>query len=517
MSTPIRTRYLPSPTGPFHVGGARTALFNYLYAKKHGGKFILRIEDTDLKRSKPEYEKDILESLSWLGIEWDEGPTLANSYETRSHKEKGGFGPYRQSERAQLPESSYKKYLQKLLKEGKAFYCFHSGKELKEERDTLLNAKKLPIHICEYRSLTLAEQETLKDTTSEYIIRFKTPLEQTISFKDEIRGELSFASDLIGDFSIARKDFWPLYNFAVVADDEEMKITHVIRGEDHIPNTPKQILLIEALGFRVPIYAHIPLILGQDRSKMSKRHGDTSVNEYRAQGYLPEAIFNFIALLGWNPGAGDNREILSKEELIREFSLAHVQKSGAIFDVQKLDWMNGEYIRAKSVAELARLCKPYLEEFLASSVSPQHSNILENVGMSDALIRDDYFEKIVMLEQPRLKKLSEIGERAEYFFRKPEYDRELLRWKNMADEELTKSLTFSKDIIESRITNHESRLEVEKTFFDAIGKSDKGKILWPLRVALTGKKASPGPFEIIEIMGIKKAGEYLDSALKKFG
>lgn len=495
----IRCRIAPSPTGPLHIGTARTALFNYLFAKKHGGKFILRIEDTDLERSDKKYEKDIFERLKWLGIETDESP------------EKGGpYQPYRQSERTE----TYKKWCTKLLKEGKAFYCFHSEKELEEETEKLLEAKRPPLHLCEYRTMDPEEERLLTETKEDYIIRFKTPAGKKIVFKDIIRGEVSFESDLLGDFSIAKRTDVPLYNFAVVVDDEIMEISHVIRGEDHISNTPKQLLLIEALGFPKPEYAHLPLILGPDRSKLSKRHGATSVGEYRKQGYLPEAIFNFMALLGWN--SGGDKEIFSKDELIQKFSLEKVQKSGAIFDTTKLDWMNGEYIRKLAPEELLDRVKPFL---------PKNKKA------------KSYLLKVVTLEQPRLKKLSEIGERADYFFREPEYDKELLRWKDMTDEEITKSLEAvgavfeevptekfiaeelkEKIYLEKKGVLDDQRIKeaiTTKIYKDGVRDFDFGRILWPLRVALTGKKASPGPFEIMEILGVKESKKRLEAAQRK--
>jgi glutamyl-tRNA synthetase len=469
----IRVRIAPSPTGFLHLGTARTALFNYLFAKKSDGKFILRIEDTDLLRSDKKYEKDIFEGLRWLGIEADESPEVG-----------GPYTPYRQSERIE----TYKKYCQKLLENGKAFYCFHSEKELKGEGQKLMEAKKPPLHMCEYRTLDPKEAEALTKTKEDYIIRFKTPAGRKVEFTDLIRGGLSFTSDLLGDFSIAKRPDIPLYNFAVVVDDEEMKISHVIRGDDHISNTPKQLLLIGALGFESPLYAHLPMILGSDKSKLSKRHGATSVNEYKKTGYLPEALFNFISLLGWNPG--NDRELLSKEELIKEFSFERVHKSGAVFDMTKLEWMNGEYIRKKSTKKLLELCMPFLADFLQiSDLKSKFSN--------------DYLEKIVALEQPRLKKLSEIGERTDYFFRSPKYDKDLLRWKNMSDAEILTSLERSEKII-SKLKSQNSKQLVEDAFLKELGEEDKGKTLWPLRVALTGKKASPGPFEIMEILDVDK-------------
>lgn len=468
----IRVRIAPSPTGALHIGTARTALFNYLFAKKCDGKFILRIEDTDLERSDKKYEKDIFGDLRWLGIDADESPEVG-----------GPHGSYRQSERI----DTYKRYMEKLLAERKVFYCFHSEVELEEEKEKLLEAKRPPIHLCEYRTMDPEEGRILTETKEDYILRFNTPAGIKISFKDIIRGEVNFESDLLGDFSIAKRVDIPLYNFAVVVDDYEMKISHVIRGEEHISNTPKQLLLIEALGFKIPQYVHLPLILGPDRSKLSKRHNATSVGEYRKQGYLPEAMFNFMALLGWNPG--NDTEIMSKDDLIENFSLEKIQKSGAIFDIQKLDWMNGKYIHKKSPKELMELCIPFLKDFLQISI-PNFQFLTE------------YIIKIVALEQPRLKKLSEIGERANYFFRVPEYDKDLLRWENMSTEEILEALEYAEKIIKLKVKSLKSGAEIEKIFLDEIGDGNKGRILWPLRVALTGKKASPGPFDIIEILGL---------------
>lgn len=477
MST-VRVRFPPSPTGLLHVGNARTALFNYLFAKKYGGTFVVRIEDTDRARSKPEHEKDILDGLRWLGIDWNEGI------------EKGGsHSPYRQSERT----DAYEGYLKRLLAEGKAFYCFHSEAELEEEGKRLLREKKAPIHACEYRELSPAEAEERRKSSADCIVRFKTPAGRTIVFTDLIRGELSFASDLVGDFSIARSLRDALYHFAVVVDDYEMKISHVIRGEDHIANTPKHILLGEALGFPIPEYAHLPLILGPDRSKLSKRHGATSVIEYKEQGYLPEALFNFMALLGWSPG--EDREIMSRENMIKEFSLERVQKSGAVFDFQKLDWMNGEYIRKLTPEELYERAKGFLHP--SSNLHPK-----------------PYTLQVLILEQPRLKKLSEIEEKTAYFFDAPEYDKELLRWKQMTNEETVASLGKSEEIVRS-LGNGVSKSEIENVFLEKIGAGDKGSLLWPLRVALTGRKASPGPFEVMEILGIEKSLARIRTAMEK--
>lgn len=463
----IRTRIAPAPTGPFHIGNARTALYNYIFAKHAGGVFVLRIEDTDQARSRAEYEREIFSSLLWLGIQPDEDPVQGGSY-----------GPYRQSQRT----SRHREAIERLIESGQAYYCPHSDSDLDQERQKQLEAKQSPIHRCSARDAS-------PSPNTRGIIRFKMPVGQNITFTDFIRGEISFASDLIGDFSIAKDLKSPLYNLAAAVDDQDMKISHVIRGEDHISNTPKQMLIQQTLGFETPVYAHLPLILGPDRSKLSARHGATAMDEFRKQGYLPEAMVNLMALLGWNPG--QDREIFSMEELIKKFDLSRVQKSGAVFNLDKLDWINGEYIREKTTQELVELCRPHLP------ASPQ-----------------DYLEKIVRLEQPRLKKITEIGDRTNYFFRQPEYQKELLGWKNMSGQEIIASLERSEKII-SDLKSPISKQNIEETFLNEIGSQDKGKTLWPLRSALTGKSASPGPFEIIAILGREKTLQRLKTAKQK--
>ena len=468
---PIRTRLAPSPTGWLHIGTARTAFFNYLYAKKHGGTFVLRIEDTDIERSDKAFETDIFESLAWLGIKADESPV-----------EGGPHAPYRQSERL----ASYRPYLERLLETGNAFYCPHSEAELEAERTKLMEQKRPPAHICPSRDKGRG--------VGSGIIRFKTPRGRTLTFTDLIRGEISFESDLLGDFSLAKDLSIPLYNFAVVIDDHEMKISHVIRGEDHISNTPKQMLIQEALGLPTPAYAHLPLILGPDRSKLSKRHGATAIREFREQGYLPETLVNFMALLGWNPG--DNREVFSMAELIEHFDLGNVQKSGAIFNIEKLDWLNGEYIRKLSPAELLEHAAPFLPQTYTAYPKP-------------------YTLAVLALEQPRLKKLSEVGEKVEYFFEVPEYDPALLRWKQTSDDDTSSSLQQSLDILEAIPEGGFSARALEAMFLAAIGAGDKGVLLWPLRVSLTGTRASPGPFDILAILGKEEGRTRIRRAMEK--
>ena len=463
----IITRIAPSPTGNLHLGTARAALFNYLFAKKYGGEFILRIEDTDLERSDKKYEQDIIDGLKWLSIKWD-------------------IGPFRQSERLDI----YEKYIKKLLASGKAFWCYHTKEELEKEKKEQTAKNESPKHICGHK--IKSQKSRIQSQSQKGIIRLNTSA-KIVKFNDLIRGEISFDSSLLGDISLAKDERIPLYNLAVIIDDYEMKISHVIRGEDHISNTPKQILIQEALGFESPHYAHLPLILGSDKSKLSKRHGATSVNDYLKQGYSPKAMVNFLALLGWAPN--DNREIFTLKELSKEFLLERVQKGGAVFNIEKLNWLNGCYIRKTSVKKLTELCAPYLK--------------IQNSKLKN------YLEKIVKLEQPRLIKLSEIAEKTDYFFSNPKYDKELLKWKNMSDNEIKESLEKSIEIA-SKIPEANFKLKnLEKIFIKEAEKiGDRGCLLWPLRVALSGKKASPGPFEIADILGKKEVLKRISSALK---
>ena len=460
----IRVRMAPSPTGLLHVGNARTALFNYLFAKHEGGKLILRIEDTDLERSKPEFEKDILKNFEWLDIKWDEGP-------------------YRQSERIE----TYTKYLKTLLKENKAYYCFCSEEELEAVRQDQLSRGLAPRYNGKCRSLTETEIKKRLTEGESAIIRFKTHGEK-VSFNDLIRGKIEFDTSLIGDFTIAKDLTTPLYNFAVVVDDFEMKISHIIRGEDHIPNTPKQILIQQALGLPQPQYAHLPLILGPDRSKLSKRHAAVSVANYREEGYLPEALINFMVFLGWNPGT--DQEIYSLTALSQEFTLEKVQKSGAVFNLKRLDYLNGFYIRQKPLDELTELCRPYLP------ASPAGGPKAEK----------DFLKKVVGLHQERLKKLSEITELADFFFQdKLNYDKELLRWKDADDQKMAESLDNLDNLLSEISERNWAKENLEKVLMARAEKiKDRGYLLWPLRVALAGKKASAGPIEIAAILGKEK-------------
>lgn len=493
----IRTRMAPSPTGLLHIGTARTTLFNFLFARHHGGAFILRVEDTDKERSQREYEENIIVGLHWLGIQWDEGPTVvATSNQLPATSTYiGDYGPYRQSERTEI----YKKYLEQLLIEGKAFYCIHSKEFLEAELKAQMDLREAPRHVCEDRG---------KGHT-EGIIRLKNEATGAISFTDLIRGSISVPAESLGDFSIARDPLHVLYNFAVVVDDYTMHISHVIRGEEHIANTPRQILIQEALGFPRPVYAHLPLILNKDRSKMSKRGDSTSIDEYRKEGYLPEAIVNFIALLGWHPT--DEQEIMDMDRLIREFDLKRVQKSGAAFDPEKLRWMNGEWIRMLPIPQLTARVMPFLEEAGLLTVSGGTYHAPGGEAISPL-----YLEGVVALEQPRLKTVREVTQRTGFFFEVPIYDADLLRWKGeQPPEETTRNLEKIHKIlcdINEDLFNEE-HLRVKLT--PIAEKLGKGEVLWPLRAALSGREASPDPFQLLSVLGKKRSLQRLAYALTK--
>ena len=455
-----RVRLAPSPTGWLHVGTARTALFNYLYSRHANGAFVLRIEDTDQERSRKEFEDDIMEQLSWLGITWDEF--------------------YRQSERVEI----HKTYLQKLLDAGKAFYCAHTKEELEEEYKKQMSQSKFPRHICSNRD----------ENREAGIIRLRNDNSGVISFQDIIRYNIHFDSTLLGDFSLARSISSPLYNLVVVIDDAEMNISHVIRGEDHIPNTPKQILIQQALGFPTPIYAHLPLLLGTDRSKLSKRHGDTAIRDYRKVGYLPEAIINFIALLGWNPGT--DREFFTLDELVKEFSLEKVQKGGAVFNEEKLAWINRAYIRNLSIEQLASKIMPFIKQ-VGKGISPEIIN------------------RIAEIEAPRLSRLKDITEHSAMYTETPSYDSALLVWKGTQDTaEIKVHLTEVRNIL-CDITEKDflSISHLEELLMPYATAHSKGNVLWPLRVALSGREKSPGPFEIMYVIGKEQTLQRIDNAL----
>lgn len=506
-----RVRIAPSPTGPLHVGHARTALFNFLFAKKYQGAFVLRIDDTDKERSQHKWEKDIIDGLKFLGIFWQEGPDKA-----------GPLGPYRQSERGDI----YQKYIEKLLQEKKLYHCFCSHDDLKAEKQYLLSLGKPFRYSGKCRNLSDKQiAEKLKAKTS-YVLRLKAPPSKEIVFEDVLRGKIEHNTEAFGDIVLAKNENQPLYNLASVIDDIEMKITHVIRGEDHIPNTPKQIIILEALGKKIPQYIHLPLILGADRSKLSSRHGAKSILEYKKQGYLPETLINFLALLGWNPDT--NKEVFSLSSLIQEFAIEKIQKSGAVFNVKKLDWLNGFYIRQKPLDKLTELCLPYLIESgliaplweqkeIVSGGLPHPFDVVEyQIEETKEKINFDYIKNIIALCQERLKRLAEIIELTDFFFKAElDYNKNLLQWKEMTDKEIQSSIDTSKKILSKIKIGDWTKEKIEAILMaeaDKIG--DRGALLWPLRAALTGKQASAGPFDIAALLGKEKTLKRLKQAHK---
>ncbi|MBU1018459.1 MAG: glutamate--tRNA ligase [Patescibacteria group bacterium] len=482
------TRFAPSPTGYLHIGGLRTALFAYLFARKQGGKIILRIEDTDQKRYVQGATENLIKTLSWFGIEFDEGPYL----EGEEIKEKGENGPYFQSKRTEI----YKEHAQKLLDEGHAYYCFCTPERLQEMREQQQKEKKPPMYDRKCCSLTPEEVKSRLEAGERAVIRQKIPHDKLIEFTDSIRDEMSFDPKTIDDQVLIKSEGFPTYHLANVVDDHFMGITHVIRGEEWLPSTPKHIALYQAFGWEIPQFAHIPLLLNLDKSKLSKRQGDVAAEDYINKGYLREAILNFIAFLGWNPGTEE--EFFSLEQLIEKFDLKRVQKAGAIFNLEKLDWFNGHYLREKSVAELADLVFPLID--------------------FDVKKDDPYFLKSVEVIQTRLTKLEEAPEMLRFFFTEPSYEEELLLNPKMKVTKETAKLAFQKSIetLEKiSAEDFEDEENLKQPLLDLAKELElkNGQILWPLRVALTGEKYSPGTFEVLAALGKEKSVERIQSYL----
>lgn len=448
----IKTRIAPSPSGKLHIGSARTALFNYLFAKQNNGSFVLRIEDTDKKRSKSEFEKDIKENLEWLGLKWDEF--------------------YKQSNRINI----YKKYLKEMLDKDMAFWC-----ACKPE-------KGMPFFCEKHKGHNMQ--------TKNSIIRFNTRKNIEIVFKDIIRGNVVFNTNDIGDFSIAKNPDTPLYNFAVVIDDYDMKITHIIRGEDGLSNTPKQILLYEALNFNKPLFAHIPLILNTDKSKLSKRKNAVAISDYRKLGYLGDAMINFLALLGWHPK--DEREIFNLQNLIKEFSLNRVKKGGAIMDLNKLDNINSYYIKQLSIKNLIKLLRNQKE-------------------LNNVYYEKEKLKRVIEVERDRIKKLSDFWELANhYFVDKLKYNNELLYFNEMTDNDLKNSLKKSSNVLQNILEKNWNIENIKNILIKESEKfNNRGELLWPLRVALSGKKFSASPFEIAYALDKKNTLKRINNAIDK--
>jgi glutamyl-tRNA synthetase len=479
----IRVRIAPSPTGLWHIGNLRTALFNYLFARQNGGDFVLRVEDTDQARLVPGSVENILGILNTAGIVIDEGPYLKDG----QILEKGDFGPYTQSKRLDL----YKKHALELADKKAAYYCFCTAQRLTELRDSQQAQKLAPRY--DKHCLNLSEDEISKrlQNNEPHVIRLNVQPGEDIEFDDLVYGHVKISSRDVDDQVLLKSDGFPTYHLAVVIDDNLMDITHIIRGEEWISSTPKHILLYRALGWEIPAYAHLPLLLGKSGKKLSKRENDVAVSDFFAKGYLPEALINFIALLGWNPKT--EQEIFNLDELIKEFSFAKVNKAGAVFDMDRLDWINGLYIRQLQLPDLQKRIKPFLTQ--------------ANISYED--YSDEFVQAILGLERERLKKLSEIGDRIRYFFEEPEYNSEILIWKKSNREATKQNLEVLHEYVKNIPADKFQKdfLETEIKKFLTEQNIPTGDALWPLRVALSGLEASPSPFEIMGAFGVLPNGK----------
>lgn len=482
INNEVRVRYAPSPTGYIHIGNLRTALYNYLYARHTGGKFILRIEDTDQARKVEGAVENLINTMKWAGLDYDEGP------------EKGGeYGPYYQSERLDI----YKTHIDILLQKKKAYYCFCTADRLtalrEEQQKQKLNQTKYDKHC-----LHLSDDEVNANIAKgmPYVVRLNVDPLSTIRFKDDVRGDVEFSGDVVDDQVLIKSDNYPTYHLANVIDDHLMKVTHVIRGEEWLPSTPKHVLLYEAFGWEVPVFAHLPLLLNPDRSKLSKRQGDVAVEDYRKKGYLSDALINFIALLGWT--AGDDREFYYINELIESFSLERVNKSGAVFDIEKLNWLNAEHLRRKSDTDLIQMLR----------------EDLKNSKYSENDFNEDYLLKVIHAMKERVSFVHEFYEKGNYFFEEPvTYEESAVkkRWKEESPLILKKYA--------EKISTFESPVkeDFEKALHDTAAEMNvgNGNVIHPLRLATSGVSGGPGIFEILDIIGKEKTINRINRILEK--
>jgi glutamyl-tRNA synthetase len=469
----VRVRFAPSPTGYLHIGGARTAVFNWLFAKHFNGKFLLRIEDTDFERSDKKMVQAIFDGLRWLGLDWDEEVIY-------------------QSDRLDL----YRKYCHQLIEKGYAYYCYCSTERLTTLRQSKEINRAAYFYDKHCRNLSEEKKKELEKRNIPRVVRFKVNPGRT-TFKDEVHGSLTFDNNEIDDFVILRSDNIPTYHLAVVVDDFEKKITHVIRGDDHLTNTPKHVLLYQALNWSIPRFAHVPMILGSDKKRLSKRHGATAVSDFENQGYLPEAMFNFLALLGWSPG--NNQEVLDKQELINNFDLTRVSKNSAIFDETKLAWINSQYINKASINDLYQGLLPFLKGKEVFNIN----NYSER-----------YIKTSIEMLKSRLRTLTDFVEYGYYFFKDPEkYDEKAIK-KHWRGESLIERMQESKSILANLKDFEEENIEnTIRQLADKLG-IGAGKLIHPIRVAITGVAVSPGIFELIYVLGKEVAVRRLDKAIE---
>ncbi len=491
-----KTRFAPSPTGFVHIGSLRTALFSFLFARKNKGVHILRIEDTDQNRLVPGAVENLLGVMAHMGIVFDEGYYLQPNGEVG---ERGLRGPYTQSKRLNI----YHKHVEELVASKAAYYCFCSEQRLEDLRKEQIALKKPPMYDRLCRNLSDAEvQKKIQEFSKlgkQPVVRQAIPTTGETVIQDLIYGDIVVQNAVLDDQVLLKSDGFPTYHLAVVVDDHAMEITHVIRGEEWIASTPKHILLYQAFGWKPTAFAHLPLILNHDKTKLSKRQGDVAVEDFLAQGYLPEALLNFVAFLGWNPKT--EQEIFSLHELIQEFDLSKVHKASAIFDIAKLDWLNSLYIRKLSLEELVNYLIPFWK----------------TAGVVLQSLDHKYLSAIAALEQQRLKKLSEIVERTKYFFEDPVLDPSMLVWKKSTPEDTKQKLSEVSGYLKTLPESSFTKIDLEaalKSFILEKG-YDNGSVLWPMRVALTGESASPGPFEVASVLTLGKGKDEVVSRLEK--
>jgi nondiscriminating glutamyl-tRNA synthetase len=487
----IRVRIAPSPTGPLHLGTARTALFNFLFARHAGGTFIFRLEDTDRARSTEAYELDVLHGLHWLGIRWDEGPGIGDE------PERGAHGPYRQMQRLPL----YRETAERLMAADRAYFCYCNPAELDAERKRQEAAHEMPRYNGRCAHLRAAERRAFEAEGRRPVIRFRVPTDRTIAFDDIVRGHVEIDTGALGgDLVIVRSDGTPLYHFTVAVDDAAMAISHVIRGEDHLSNTPKHILLFEAMGAAIPAFAHLPLILNPDRTKMSKRKTQTAVSDYRAQGFIPEAFVNYLAFLGWSTGTEE--EVLSLDELTDRFDLAAVNRAAAVFDRARLEWLNGQWIRRLSGDDLVERLRPFLQGLL-------------DAGRIDRLPEDAEVAALLPILQERLPTLASVDLVDFLFAGEIALDPAALvprRWDVATTAE---ALALARQTIAATGRARWSADVIEQPLRElATGRGWKaGDLFMPIRVAITGKTATPPLFETMVALGYETTLERLDRAI----
>ena len=512
MTPAIKTRFAPSPTGEPHLGNIRTALFAWLFAKSRNGDFILRIEDTDKSRTVKGAVEAILASLDWLGLDWDKN----QKSKIKNQKYKSKIIEYHnlifQSQRLEI----YQKYAAELVKKGHAYVCDCSEERLKKLRERQITAKQPPM----YDGFCRNKTQNSKLKTQNYVIRLKVPHNGQTEFDDIIRGNVSFENKLIDDQVLLKSDGYPTYHLANVADDHLMEITHVIRAEEWLSSTPKHLLLYKFFDWPAPQFAHLPMILGPDKSKLSKRHGATSILEYKRRGYLPEAMVNYLSLLGWRPNT--DQEIFTRQELISQFTLERVQKSAAIFDQEKLDWLNGLYIRSMAADDLVQRIWKFLADngqiFKLLNCDQKKDKLNDSYDCCRQNFKQGFFKRAVLMVKDRLKKFDDFAEMAGFIFdKKLQYNKELLIFVKSDLETTVKSLKLALAAL-IKIENENFTQEKLKQIFNQLMRQHQltgGDILHPLRISLSGLKDSPGPFEIAEVLGQEETVRRIELALEK--